>query len=150
MLPSHAHAARALLLAAIVTAIGSRATAASPDSKEILEEVIVVAPHGARLARHRVPGHVQVATAQDVEAGRARRAGDLVVSERRIRAEEVTPACAQACPSEAIAFGDLNDRESVVHQLAHMDRQYKLLASIGTQPRTTFLGKIRNPNPEIV
>ena len=78
MLPSHAHAARALLLAAIVTAIGSRATAASPDSKEILEEVIVVAPHGARLARHRVPGHVQVATAQDVERSQSLDLTDLL------------------------------------------------------------------------
>ena len=100
--------------------------------------------------RARNETRVVPATAADVEAGRAQRAGEPVVSERRIRAEEVTPACAQACPSEAIAFGDVNDRESVVHQLAHTDRQYKLLASIGTQPRTTFLGKIRNPNPEIV
>ena len=72
------------------------------------------------------------------------------IHERRITAEEVTPACAQACPSGAITFGDLNDTESPVHTLAHMDRQYKLLASVGTQPRTTFLGKIRNPNPEMV
>jgi molybdopterin-containing oxidoreductase family iron-sulfur binding subunit len=72
------------------------------------------------------------------------------IHERRIRAEEVTPACAQACPSAAITFGDLNDTESPVHTLAQMDRQYKLLASVGTQPRTTYLGKIRNPNPEMV
>ncbi|MCZ7683127.1 MAG: hypothetical protein M5U28_31690 [Sandaracinaceae bacterium] len=47
-------------------------------------------------------------------------------------------------------FGDLNDTESAAHRLAHLDRQYKVLASIGTQPRVTYLGKIRNPNPEMV
>lgn len=93
---------------------------------------------------------VHAATEADVRARRAQRVGELIEGERRIRAEEVTPACAQACPSEAIIFGDLNDTGSAVHQWAHLDRQYKLLASIGTQPRTTFLGKIRNPNPEMV
>jgi molybdopterin-containing oxidoreductase family iron-sulfur binding subunit len=74
--------------------------------------------------------------------------GEIV--ERRIEAGEVVPACAQACPSEAIVFGDLNDTSSAAHRAAHMDRQYSLLASIGTQPRTRFLGKIRNPNRELV
>ncbi len=90
------------------------------------------------------------ATAQDVRARRARRIGELIEGERQVRAEEVTPACAQACPSDAIVFGDLNDTESAAHRLAHLDRQYKVLASIGTQPRVTYLGKIRNPNPEMV
>lgn len=93
---------------------------------------------------------VHAATEADVRAGRAQRIGQPIEGERRIRHEEVTPACAQACPSEAIIFGDLNDTQSPAHQWAHLDRQYKLLASIGTQPRTTFLGKIRNPNPEMV
>jgi molybdopterin-containing oxidoreductase family iron-sulfur binding subunit len=74
---------------------------------------------------------------------------DGEIRERRIRENEVTPACAQACPSGALVFGDLNDTDSQVHRLAHLDRQYKLLAHIGTQPRTTYLGKIRNPNPEL-
>ncbi len=79
---------------------------------------------------------------------------DGEIHERRIRPEEVTPACAQACPSAAIHFGDLNEtapegEEWRVSNWARVDRGYKLLASIGTQPRTTFLGKIRNPNPEM-
>ncbi len=90
------------------------------------------------------------ATEDDVRARRARQIGELIEGERRIRGAEVTPACAQACPSEALVFGDLNDTDSLVHQLAHLDRQYKVLASIGTQPRNTYLGKIRNPNPEMV
>lgn len=75
---------------------------------------------------------------------------DGEIHERRIQDGEVTPACAQACASEALIFGDLNDTESRVHRWVHMDRQYKLLASVGAQPRTTYVGKIRNPNPEMV
>ena len=90
------------------------------------------------------------ATEDDVRRGAARRVGELIEGERRIRAEEVTPACAQACPSDALVFGGLNDTSSEVHRLANLDRQYKVLASIGTQPRNTYLGKIRNPNPEMV
>jgi hypothetical protein len=37
-----------------------------------------------------------------------------------------------------------------VAKLTKLDRQYKLLPEIGTQPRTSFLAKIRNPNPELV
>ncbi len=69
---------------------------------------------------------------------------------RRIRDGEVIPACAQACPSHAITFGDLNDPQNAAARWAAVDRQYKLLADIGAQPRTTFLGRIRNLNPELV
>ena len=58
-------------------------------------------------------------------------------------------ACQQACPSQAIAFGDLNDPEGRARRMAQMDRHYRLIANVGTQPRTTFLGKIRNPNREM-
>jgi molybdopterin-containing oxidoreductase family iron-sulfur binding subunit len=69
---------------------------------------------------------------------------------RRIRDGEIVTACAQACPSRAISFGDLNNGDAVATRWAHLDRTYKLLADVGTQPRTTFVGKIRNPNPEMV
>ncbi|MGE0785923.1 MAG: molybdopterin oxidoreductase [Sandaracinaceae bacterium] len=72
------------------------------------------------------------------------------ITEVRIGPRDVTPACAQACPSQAITFGDLNDTESEAHRLAHLDRRYSLLGQVGTQPRTTYLGKVRNPNPEMV
>jgi len=64
-----------------------------------------------------------------------------------MRDGDVVVACQQACASGSITFGDLNDPQSRVSQLAARDRRYKLLAEIGTQPRTTFLAKIRNPNP---
>jgi len=68
---------------------------------------------------------------------------------QRPRDGQIVPACAQACPSEAITFGDLNDHESRVARRAATDRHYKLLAQIGTQPRTTYLARVRNPNPEM-
>ena len=48
-----------------------------------------------------------------------------------------------------ITFGDLNDPASRVAKLAKLDRQYKLLPDLGVQPRTSFLAKIRNLNPEM-
>jgi len=67
----------------------------------------------------------------------------------RIRDGEVVSACAQACPTGAITFGNINDPNAVVTKARNRDRNYGLLAEIGTRPRTRFLGKIRNPNPEL-
>ncbi len=61
----------------------------------------------------------------------------------------IQSACQQVCPADAIAFGDLNDKESRVATLARRDRNYYLLADLGTGPRTSYLGKLRNPNPEM-
>ncbi len=60
-----------------------------------------------------------------------------------------TTACAQACPAEAIVFGNLNDPKSRVSALKQDERNYGVLAYLGTAPRTTYLGRVRNPNPAI-
>ena len=68
---------------------------------------------------------------------------------RKMKDGEVVSACQQACPSQAISFGDINDPDSRVSRKRKIDRAYALLADVGTHPRTRFLGKIRNPNPEM-
>ncbi|MDB5557033.1 MAG: Molybdopterin oxidoreductase, iron-sulfur binding subunit, partial [Rhizobium sp.] len=69
---------------------------------------------------------------------------------RHIRDGELMSACQQACPADAIVFGDLNDQSSRIAQLHRNDRRYALLGEIGTKPRTLYLAKIRNPNPEML
>jgi molybdopterin-containing oxidoreductase family iron-sulfur binding subunit len=69
--------------------------------------------------------------------------------EREIRDGEIKTACQQACPAEAIVFGDLNDAESRVAKLKASPRNYGLLAELNTRPRTSYLAAVRNFNPEI-
>lgn len=58
-------------------------------------------------------------------------------------------ACEQACPTDSIVFGNLKDPESRVAKLRDNERSYSLLGYLNTRPRTTFMGRIRNPNPEM-
>jgi molybdopterin-containing oxidoreductase family iron-sulfur binding subunit len=68
---------------------------------------------------------------------------------RKLKDGDVVAACQQVCPAEAISFGDINDPNSQVSKKRGVDRNYGLLTEVGTRPRTRFLGKIRNPNPEM-
>jgi molybdopterin-containing oxidoreductase family iron-sulfur binding subunit len=76
--------------------------------------------------------------------------GDAKVRAARLaayRAEirTIVPACAQACPSRAILFGDLDDPDSPVARLREDPRSYALLGELNTKPRTRYLGRLRNP-----
>jgi len=71
------------------------------------------------------------------------------IEDRKVRDGEIVTACAQACPAEAIVFGDINDRSSRVAKLKSEERNYSLLGELNTKPRTTYLGAVRNKNPEM-
>jgi molybdopterin-containing oxidoreductase family iron-sulfur binding subunit len=62
---------------------------------------------------------------------------------------EVVTACAAACPTEAIRFGDLAVEGSGVRALRGEPQHYALLEEVGTRPRTTYLAKVRNTNPAL-
>ena len=67
-------------------------------------------------------------------------------NERRdVKDGEIIPACAQACPTRAIVFGDLADQGSEVARLHRHDRAYAMLAELDVRPRTVYLTRLRNP-----
>ncbi len=69
------------------------------------------------------------------------------LEKRELRDGDVVAACQQACPTNAITFGDLNDKNSEVSK-AHLDlRSYALLEELNIKPRNLYLAEVRNPNP---
>ncbi len=71
---------------------------------------------------------------------RIHRAQDQAKAEdREVQDGEFAPACAQACPAEAITFGRLDDPHSLVSQLARKRNGVRLFEELGTQPRVTYL-----------
>ncbi|MGB7256952.1 MAG: TAT-variant-translocated molybdopterin oxidoreductase [Pseudolabrys sp.] len=60
---------------------------------------------------------------------------------RPLKRDEVVTACQQACPTKAIAFGDIKDKDSTVSQRRRSGRHYVLLEELGTRPRTTYLAR---------
>ncbi len=67
----------------------------------------------------------------------------------KIPRDSFTTACAQACPTEAIVFGDIKDPESRVSKMKTQDRNYRLLEYLNVNTRTSYLARIRNPNPKM-
>ena len=74
---------------------------------------------------------------------------DAKLAGRALRDGDVKTACQQACPASAIEFGDLRDSSSRVVKAKADPRNYALLAELNTKPRTTYLAKVRNPNPDL-
>jgi molybdopterin-containing oxidoreductase family iron-sulfur binding subunit len=74
---------------------------------------------------------------------------DAKIAGREIADGDVKTACQQACPASAITFGNLRDQASAVARAKADRRNYALLDELNTRPRTTYLSKIRNPNPEL-
>jgi molybdopterin-containing oxidoreductase family iron-sulfur binding subunit len=75
----------------------------------------------------------------------ARRAAER--DNRPIGLDEVKTACQSACPTGAITFGDLQQKDSAVNRQKADERHYALLGHLGTRPRTTYLEDVRNPAP---
>jgi Fe-S-cluster-containing dehydrogenase component len=69
--------------------------------------------------------------------------------DRPIRDGDVMTACQAACPARAITFGNINDKNSEVARTKAEPRSYAILADLNTRPRTTYLAKLGNPNPEV-
>jgi MoCo/4Fe-4S cofactor protein with predicted Tat translocation signal len=69
--------------------------------------------------------------------------------DRRLHDGEVITACQSACPTRAITFGDISLETSAVAKLKKDARNYGMLAELNTRPRTSYLAKVWNPNPEI-
>jgi len=74
---------------------------------------------------------------------------DARIDRRAITDGEVVTACAQACPTRAITFGNIADRTSAVSRLQKSDRAYEVLHELGTEPRVRYLLRLRNENPEL-
>jgi MoCo/4Fe-4S cofactor protein with predicted Tat translocation signal len=74
---------------------------------------------------------------------------DTKLAGRELRDGDVKTACQQACPAAAIEFGDIRDKSSRVAKAKADSRNYALLEELNTKPRTTYLSKVRNPNPDL-
>jgi Fe-S-cluster-containing dehydrogenase component len=67
------------------------------------------------------------------------------VESRPIADGEFTTACAQACPSDAIVFGNVRDPDSRVAQAKQGPRGYRVLEDLNTRPAVTYLAKVLHP-----
>ena len=74
---------------------------------------------------------------------------DAKLAGRELADGDVKTACQQACPAQAIEFGDIRDQREPGRDCEGRPRNYALLDELNTKPRTTYLAKVRNPNPDL-
>ncbi len=84
----------------------------------------------------------RVQQAKITQKRKAGASGDVEIPDGTIKV-----ACQQVCPVEAIVFGNIKDENSAVSKLKAQERDYAVLGYLNIRPRTTYLGKLRNPNP---
>ena len=86
----------------------------------------------------------RIQSAKIAQKVKAKDSNDIHVPDGLVRV-----ACQNACSTEAITFGDISDPESAVSKAKANDRDYALLGYLNTRPRTTYLARLRNPNPHM-
>ena len=74
---------------------------------------------------------------------------DTKMDGREVTDADLQTACQQACPAQAIEFGNLLDPSSRVSMAKAQNRNYEILAELNNKPRTSYLAKIRNPHPAL-
>ena len=79
-----------------------------------------------------------------VKTAQAGNPSDVIVPDGTIKT-----ACQQVCPVESIVFGNILDDKSEVSLAKAREQDYELLGYLNIRPRTTYLGKLRNPNPKM-
>jgi molybdopterin-containing oxidoreductase family iron-sulfur binding subunit len=83
-------------------------------------------------------------------AGKPSTEVDVTTGTLRIPVDSVKTACQEACPADAITFGNLLDKEkSSLGRSKEIERNYDLLNYIGTRPRTSYLARVKNPNDKM-